>query len=144
MSTKNQPKTETEQAEGSNLLAVQNENSLLPILAEAEDRNDEDFKPVGDGVFKEFAEGEQITAIFTGFESVKKFDGAEGEMVEAAVFHTSDGVKNLNTATVLVNKLRNVLISDNTGGTIVRISYLGKVKSPTSKMSYHDFKVGSL
>lgn len=105
------------------------------LLNEYSSYSDDNFKEVKAGEFLELFEGEQINAIFTGFEQINDMEDKD-KIREAAVLWTSESDKKLATQTVLVNMLRKIPKPDQ-GGVVVRITNLGK---PAGK-KYYDYKV---
>lgn len=111
-------------------------NQFSEMLTSAENTADADFEEVQSGEFLDLVEGQQLTLLFAGFETIQERKTKDDQ--RAATFYNKNGEKLIATHTVLVSKLQRVDISN--GMRVVRIVQLPK---PAGK-NYFDFSVGVL
>lgn len=117
-------------------------NHLLEILEASENINDSEFTEIQNGEFVKWEEGEIRNFIFAGFEELN--DKSEG-IKKAAIFYDGEQKKLIDTHIALVSKCEKIHLPVNIYGIVVRIVYLGKVKSTTNPaQSYSDFRVSIL
>jgi hypothetical protein len=111
-------------------------NQFSEMLTNAEKTADADFEEVQSGEFLDLVEGQQLTLLFAGFETIQERKTKDDQ--KAATFYNKNGEKLIATHTVLVSKLQRVDITN--GMRVVRIVQLPK---PAGK-NYFDFSVGVL
>lgn len=117
-------------------------NNLSEMLEKSESLDDSDFTEIQNGEFIKWAEGEICNFIFTGFEELN--DKTEG-VKKAAIFYDGQQKKLIDTHIALVSKCEKINLPDGIAGVVVRIIYLGKVKSTVNPaQSYSDFKIAVL
>lgn len=117
-------------------------NHLIEILEASEKFDDSEFTEIQNGEFVKWTEGEVRNFIFAGFE---EFNEKNEVLKKAAIFYDGDQKKLIDTHIALVSKCEKINLPINIYGIVVRIVYLGKLKSTTNPTNtYSDFRVSIL
>jgi len=140
--TQNLPAISVTDSPANELPATVVKNNLSEMLEKSESIDDSEFTEIQNGEFIKWTEGEICNFIFTGFEELH--DKTEG-VKKAAVFYDGQQNKLIDTHVALVSKCEKINFPEGISGVVVRIIYLGKVKSTTNPaQSYLDFRVSIL